>query len=140
MAFDHMASGRAVDFIAAGPSSLATAKVVNDQLLVDAKLGAEGVELKDNRLIKRPGGWDWQADENTFEIVNNLGNPVFQLIYINGTTASVRGVFFNESIGECWIVDENSIQKVPARAETVAQVRITPIFKYPSSEHPKERR
>jgi hypothetical protein len=139
MAFTHMASGRAVDFIGTG-SSVATAKVVNDQLLVDAKLGAEGVELKDNRLIHRPIGWDWQADENTFEIVNNFGNPVFQLIYINGTTASVRGVFFDERTRDCQIIDENAITDVPARAETVARVRITPIFKYPSSEHPKERR
>jgi hypothetical protein len=139
MTFDHMARGRTVDFIGVPNSSVATAKVVNDELLVDAKLGAEGMELKNNRLTKRPAGWDWQADENTFEIVNNFGNPVFQLIYKNSTTASVRGVFFDEVQGRCVLVNEEDIVLAHATAADVATFKIKPIFKYPSWKHPKER-
>jgi hypothetical protein len=115
---------------------LATAKVIDNELVVDAKLGTLGAELKDNRLINNPPGWDWQADDNTFEIVNERGNPVFQLIYLSGNMASIRGVFFDGA--ECVLVGEQDVVIGRSRVEEVARIRIKPIFKYPSRKYPKE--
>ena len=132
-----MASGRSADFLVVDERVIATAKLVDNQLLVNAKLGAKGVELKDNTLFNKPHGWDSQADDNNLEIVNEHRNPVFQLTYLTGNTAAVRGVFFNQAESLCVVVDEERV--LHATAADIATIKIKPIFKYPSWKYPKER-
>jgi len=69
-----------------------TARFVNNELLIDARLGAK-LELKNNELRHLPKGWDTNLDERALEIVNENGNAVFQLVYGASSDAIVNGIF-----------------------------------------------
>lgn len=134
----NMSDGHSEAVLKIKDKPVITARVVNNELVIDAKLGAVGAELKDNRLLHKPTGWDWNADDKSFEIINEHGQPVFQLTYGGGDVALVKGIFFDE--GACWILQDVSMFAVNADdPRKIASIGLTPIFKYPRLAHHGER-
>ena len=122
-----------------------TARLVNDELFVEARLGA-ALELKNNEIRNLPMGWDVNQDETTLEIVNEFGNAVFQLIYEGTNKAIVRGVFLlligqPDQPSEWVLITDTEMRVFPATAAQVAKTQFFPLlFRYPSSTHKEERR
>ena len=122
-----------------------TARLVGDQLLIDAKLGPS-LELKDNKLLHLPIGWDTNFDENALEIVNSENNAVFQLVYGDRENAVVSGIFLR-IVGESpgapprWVVaNQDGAAFFPATEEQIENLKALPlIFKYPAALHKGER-
>jgi len=136
---EGMSDGHSEPILEIRGKPVATARLVNDECVIDAKLGIPGAELKDNRLINKPFGWDWNADDTTFEVVNERGSPMLQLIYLGGDVVLVRGVF---SDGEtCWVLEQQDMFRVPFNDQGIrtGSIGLTPIFKYPRYQHPHER-
>jgi hypothetical protein len=114
-----------------------SAHVLKKELLVDADIyagkGRPPIQLRDNDIMGRPPGWDMQQDKSAVEIVNDQGNPVFQLEYVSGDTARLKGVFVAGPI--IFVVDDSGgvLQTTVAAVQTSpVRYSLAPIFKYPS--------
>lgn len=115
-----------------------TARVINGELLIDATFAVAGVELRNNEVRHLPSTWDANFDEDALEIVNDMGNAIFQVVYRGGRSAVVNGIF--RRLDNDWsVITDRGIVLVPATETQIAQVKIPMIFKYPSSEHFGER-
>ncbi len=91
----------------------------NDTLpLVDTKVYSSELglaEIKANRLVIVPQGWDTNANDRALEIVDEHRIPVFQMVLAAANQLDVNGVF-----SEGW---------------AKSGMRFTPLFKYPSQKH-----
>jgi len=134
-----MSDGHSEPILEIAHKPVATARLVDDEFVIDAKLGILGTELKDNRLINKPFGWDWNADDTTFEVINERGSPMLQLIYLGGDVVLVRGVFSDGK--RCWVLEQENMFQVPFNDQGIrtGSIGLTPIFKYPRYQHPHER-
>ncbi|MGD0390139.1 MAG: hypothetical protein ABSC42_14425, partial [Tepidisphaeraceae bacterium] len=97
-------------------------------------------QMINNELVSYPFDWDMNQDGQFVEIVNGQKRPVFQMLTTSDPAAFVRGIF--------WINDQKIA--VSAAKENFGGLRITsignanlftfpPIFKYPSSNFPRQR-
>jgi hypothetical protein len=94
--------------------------------------GQPAVQVKKGAFtLDVPIGWDRNSDKSAFEVVNERGIPMFQMVYLTPSDITLRGIFvFREGV-------------VVAANETTMAVNPTdpfryapkPIFKYPSRLH-----
>ncbi len=89
------------------------------------------VRLRHNKLLNRPSSWDLNSDEKALEVVNEKGQPIFQIYYKTPSHIVVYGLFFNGYVPV--LASERGIQTTPKLDG--ASYPIKPIFKYPSEKH-----
>lgn len=121
-----------------------------DVLYCDLTLWGGGnnppVEITDNEVIVRPD-WDRNLTANAFEVINEQGIPILQVIRKTSSHWIVNGIFESPS-GIIVATEEGtgmgSYQKDPklraAQMEKILEAirKLKPIFKYPSNRYPGE--
>ncbi|MGA2184245.1 MAG: hypothetical protein ABSH47_14580 [Bryobacteraceae bacterium] len=93
------------------------------------------VEVKRGTFVVRRSGWDRNADRGAFEVVNEAGVPVFQMIYRTPGDIVIKGLIVLKNA--VFIADDNGTLINPGTAPF--PYKISRIFKYPSSIHAGER-
>jgi hypothetical protein len=95
------------------------------------------VKLRHNKLLNRPDKWEMNADEKALEVVNEKGQPVFQLYYKSRSHIVFTGLF----------VSNVNVPVLTTETEAIARWNfenvpypIKPIFKYPASQYSGQRR
>jgi hypothetical protein len=93
------------------------------------------ISIRANTVQPLPLGWDWNGNDNGMEVVNELGEPVFQFVYETATRARISGVFI---LGfSVWLVPGPSDTMVvmsvndPQVVEKLLNFKLTPLFKHP---------
>jgi hypothetical protein len=101
----------------------------NKRVVVNAFLDGDNpaVEITDNSFIVQNPFWDKNFDDSAFEVVNERGEVVFQLIYIDARTISVKGIFRKGRI--VMVVDDKGFTMNPSKVVS----NITKLFQYPSA-------
>jgi hypothetical protein len=89
------------------------------------------VEIKENEFSVKPPNWDKNFSANAFEVVNETGDPVLQLIRKSAGHYVVNGYFpFSGGL----IVATNDGMAI-IRRPGVPLPKLQPIFRYPSWKH-----
>lgn len=89
-----------------------------------------------------PQGWDYNSTSRAVEVINQEGNPVFQLVFLSPSHISVAGTFATDT-HVVWI-NESGIHAIAKFLVESGGSGITipaspkPIFKYPAWKHPGE--
>jgi hypothetical protein len=107
------------------------------------------VEIKNNEFVVRRSDWDRNFSENAFEVVNDQGLPMLQVIrktpshwVVNGVFTSAAGVLIATDKGTGFAGNVRNITPEQRREqnqqiqETLSDLK--PIFKYPSYRHQGE--
>ena len=94
----------------------------------------EIISFEDNVATVLPSNWDKNQDAYAFEVVNDLGYPVFQLYYETQFKVVINGIF-PTPIGLVW-ASKDGMRIGPSYFDVF---HLDPIFKYPSSEHQGDR-
>jgi hypothetical protein len=114
-----------------------TAQIVEGKLVVNAQLFNANVKLIGDELTGMPPRWDSNFDETAIEIVDDKGQPMFQMEYVSDQMAVLYGFFV---VGDRAIVAyDDKLTGTPATQEGFARFKLAPIFKYPSARHRGER-
>lgn len=92
---------------------------------------APPIEIDGIQFLVRPPKWDKNYDGNAFEVVNENGDPVFQLICETPYHIVVNGIFPLPEGNLIW-ANESGVVFNPSRFEVF---HLKPIFKYPSSKY-----
>jgi hypothetical protein len=93
------------------------------------------VRLRQNKLMNRPSLWDKNSDEKALEVVNEKGQPIFQIYYKTDSHIVVNGLFYNGFV-PVLAYDEGISTGIDLDK---IQYPIKPIFKYPSEKYPSQR-
>lgn len=100
MPLDSNGNGRVESSIGSDSTNPIFIKATNYIFTVSGRItdGQFQAELTDDghgkfSISVLPAGWDLNADERAFEIVDRFGIPIFQLEYIDDLTVSMRGSF-----------------------------------------------
>ena len=116
-----------------------TGEIVDGKLVVDAQLFNAQIKLIGDELSGRPPTWDSNFDDTALEIVDDTGEPMFQIEYVNDQLAVLYG-FFSAGTGPAILfAHKEGTDGIPATWDAVRQHRLDPIFKYPSARHRGER-
>src|SRR5262249_15442565 len=106
-------------------------------LLADVKLWSgeseSPVEIKGNKFIVKRPGWDRNFTANAFEVVDENGSPVFQMIRKTKYDFVFKGILVTPRL--IFVADQACVQLSAARARDI-HLSLTPIFKYPSWKFP----
>jgi hypothetical protein len=106
----------------------------NNTIFYDVKLwggnGKPPVEIKDNRFTVRIPTWDRNFSSNAFEVVDQNGRVVLQMIRKSPNSFSIAGIFGGPT-GELIAAGDEGILQNPS-SEQLANFLLKPIFKYPS--------
>ena len=112
----------------------------NGRIYVDTSLyGGQNfapVEMHGRAFIVKPQNWDKNYDDNIFEVVNQDGAPVFQVIYESQFHVIVYGIFPSPNGSVIWVT-QSGVNFNPSPFQTF---HLDPIFKYPSSKYQGQRR
>jgi hypothetical protein len=92
------------------------------------------VEVKRGTFVVRRPGWDRNADRGAFEVVNEAGVPVFQMIYLTPGDIVIKGIIVLKKA--VFIADDTGTLVNPGPQ---FPYKISRIFRYPSSIHAGER-
>jgi hypothetical protein len=87
------------------------------------------ITIKDNIANVLPANWDKNYDDYAYEVVNEEGDPIFQIIYETQFKIVVNGIF--PFPGGIVIADDSGIH-INAPFDTL---HLKPIFKYPSKDN-----
>jgi hypothetical protein len=116
-----------------------SARLCGGLLCIDADIYAgvdrRPIKVRNTEIIDRPADWDKNWDDKGVEIVNERGDPVFQLEYVDDSTASVKGLFLTS--GTVVICDDSGAWRptpVLALKRKPEKYSIAPLFKYPSKD------
>jgi hypothetical protein len=92
------------------------------------------IELKANKLVGYPPGWDYNSNDRAIEIVNDKQLPVFQLIYNRPNHIVINGIFLVRDTPNgppnIYVANEAGITINPTSPDSLRRV-----FKYPSWQH-----
>jgi len=120
---------------------LAVAYAEDGKLYFDTQLlwspESPPVQIRHNQIIDKPYGWDLNSNMNAFEIVNEHGNAVFQIIYRSQFHIVMNAVFYIAGHKEVFIADDDGVQGVPL-PKPGHEYSLKRIFKYPSWKFPGE--
>jgi hypothetical protein len=71
--------------------------VIDDRIQLDAVIydrhGNTAIELKKNKLVTIPPGWETNYDKDALEVVDYEQRPVFQCYFISASQLIIKGVF-----------------------------------------------
>jgi hypothetical protein len=133
----ELSAGQKTVLFQANGLDLLSGEIIDGKLVVNAQLFDAQIRLIGNELSGRPPTWDSNFDDTALEIVNENGQPMFQLEYLNDQLAVVNGFFVGR--GRCFFAHDDVIDGVPASPEIFQQNRLEPIFKYPSARFREQR-
>lgn len=109
-----------------------------NHIYVDVKVyrgpGLSAVEVKQGAVTMDVPGWDRNSDKTAFEVVNEKGIPVIQMIHTTPSSIVIRGVLVFAN-GLVMVANEKGTSMNPPNPLALAP---KPIFKYPSRLHPGE--
>lgn len=105
--------------------------VRNGTFYADVKVyggsGLPPIEIKNNRLLNKPPGWEFNSNDKALEIVNENYLPIYQFFYKSASHIVVNGAFpFPSGL---ILADENGAVMNP---HFPATFKLRRIFKYPS--------
>jgi hypothetical protein len=93
------------------------------------------IKIVDNVATVIPKSWDKNQDDYAYEVVNESGTPIFQLIYDTQFSISIYGIFPMPGGLVLWAKKSgNSYGNSP-----FVTLNLKPIFQYPSSEFQRQR-
>lgn len=95
--------------------------------------GKSPIEVKDNQFTVRVPDWDWNSSPNAFEVVNENGVPIFQLIRKKPNHFVVNGIF---PLPRGAVVVAGPKGTIGPAGRVPPDFALKPIFKYPSWEYP----
>jgi hypothetical protein len=91
----------------------------------------QGVEITDGKYRVWPSQWDWNQSNNEFEVVNESGKPVLQIIRKRANFFQVYGLIVLP--GGVIIASQQSTEAIPwSEIKSLPSVDLKPIFRYPS--------
>jgi hypothetical protein len=91
----------------------------------------QGVEITDGKYRVWPPQWDWNQSENEFEVVDENGNPVLQVIRKRSNNFQIYGLLVLP--GGVVIANQQSTEALPwSEIKSTPSSTLKPIFKYPS--------
>jgi hypothetical protein len=96
------------------------------------------IKVTRNSVSVTPPNWDKNYDDGAFEVVNDKGDPVFQVIYMSPFYVVVNGIFPQPNGGVSWVSDNDVRGVDPFHTSEV--FKLNPIFRYPSSLFPSVRK
>jgi hypothetical protein len=109
-----------------------------DTLLVTTSVGGGHfgpvIEVRNNVVAVRDPKFDKNSNEHALEVVNDKGQPVFQLIFKNATHIVING-YFPVPNGRPILAGPDGF-KQGVTDEQVASFHLKPIFKYPAWKYP----
>ena len=109
----------------------------DDNLYADVTIyggsGLPPIQIKHNKLINKPTGWDFNSNKKALEIVNDKSVPIYQFYYKASSHIVVNGVF--PFPGGLILANESGAILNPSLP---TQFRLNPIFKYPAWKYPGE--
>lgn len=107
----------------------------NGKVYVDASVyggpNFASIQIHGTSFVVVPGHWDQNYDENKFEVVNQDGDPVFQLIYESQFHIVIYGIFPTPNGLLLWATP-SGMAIDPGQSSIF---HLDPIFKYPSSKY-----
>jgi hypothetical protein len=115
------------------------AHFMKDRLLLDLDVPTQGklLQIRNGESNQLPDGWDWNADDQTLEIVDDQNRAIFREFYSTNFVC-IKGVI--QFQGQLLISEENGYgQSLPRVFFDRGQIGLAPIFKYPSSKYRSER-
>ncbi|MGA2152483.1 MAG: hypothetical protein ABSG48_10075 [Geobacteraceae bacterium] len=124
--------------------------IKGSKLCVDTTLFIAGVpgglNIKCNQfdITASPQGWDHNSTSRAVEVVNQDGNPVFQLIFLSPSHVSVAGIFYTDT-HVVWI-NESGVHAIgknileSGRWNLPLPTSPKPIFRYPAWKYPGQYR
>ena len=98
-----------------------------------SKSGLPPIRITKNSLTGLPHNWDVNKNEKAMEVVDELHNPVYQLIYKHEGHIILNGIF--PFPGGLVVADESGMVMNPSLPYTLQLKRI---FKYPAWKYPAE--
>jgi len=108
----------------------------NGVLYVDATLtdGQRHIEIRKNTFSVTGHSYDKNSSRNAFEVVNERGEPIFQIIRRSAGIIVINGIFaMGDGIA---IADNQGLERLPGSA--IRPLAVTRIFRYPSWQYPAE--
>ena len=93
--------------------------------------GVPAVQVKKGAVTVDMPGWDRNSNESAFEVVNERGVPVFQMVYLTPTDISIRGTLV---FGGGFLIVANETTSLTNPRDPFAFAP-KPLFKYPSRLH-----
>jgi hypothetical protein len=90
------------------------------------------IEVVDNEFTVSSPDWDKNSNDRAFEVVDQSGLPVFQMVRNGIDRITVKGIF--PMPGGVLIGDDNGVRVGPK--VQVSGATIKPVFKYPAWKHP----
>jgi len=91
------------------------------------------VEIKANEFTVKHPGWDKNFNDRAFEVVNEEGTPIFQLIRQTRSDFVFKGFIFTPTV---LLLAGDDMRQVPVRLAGSVKLSLIPIFKYPSWKYP----
>ena len=89
------------------------------------------VQVRKGMVTVDVPGWDRNSNESAFEVVNERGIPVFQMVYVTPSDVSIRGILVFAG-GLVMVANETTNMLNPRNPFELAP---KPLFKYPSRLH-----
>ncbi|MFC2122504.1 hypothetical protein ACFLRP_02335 [Bacteroidota bacterium] len=93
------------------------------------------IEINNNVARDLPANYDRNQDDYAFEVVNEEGDPIFQLYYVTQFHVVINGIFCYPK-GPLYANKDSTEVGSPLLLE---KFHLDPIFKYPSSKHKGKR-
>jgi len=91
------------------------------------------IEVKDNKFTVRVPGWDYNSNGIAFEVVDESGAPIFQMIRKKPNHFVMNGIFPLPN-GQLIVAGPNGLYG--STPSVPAGFSLKPIFKYPSWKYP----
>lgn len=114
--------------------------VIDDRIQLDTVIydrhGSTAIELKKNKLVTIPPGWETNYDKDALEVVDYEQRPVFQCYFITASQLIIKG-FFRSNNNQVIVVSDSGLTYPPD--QPLEAYTITRIFRYPSRKFPGQR-
>lgn len=124
-------SSRAVGFN--DDPTLLSAYIKDGKLVVDAVLRGE-TRLIANTLQNTNINWDRNYNDSAFEVVDDTGVPMLQIVYMTPNTVSIYGVFQGKHVYFAY-KGGVTVNSTPEPYFPVGEYPLKAIFKYPSRKY-----
>ena len=119
-----------------GEPAFLTVYIQDGKLVVDASL-KDNTILVANEFSKGNTKWDRNFDKDAFEVVDENGTPMLQIVYVTDEQIYINGVFQGRK--GLYFVSPEGLFKTPDKLEDVKGYPLAPIFRYPSNKNQGKR-